>query len=271
MDTSNVLFHGDLDAVREWGKAQATRGVSCHEVLAGTSPVKARAFAQAALQVVHSALRVVTATRPVSALESAYLTKHLHDAVAVSVVSPWTSVDDDCRGAVALEVAQRCRTAPFLRGALSPLKLPASTVQMRGGQSRPTALPHLLAFLEGVVLEDLATDPLQDEYLSKVKRLQAGFGLTTEELRKLLGVSRAAIHKWMEGHGISREVKARIDEWLEILVRMESYWRPGRLPSIMRRRARGLKGQTALSLLLRGQAGRVLTYFEALTDYSGTA
>lgn len=269
LDT-NALLQGDLNAVREWGRAQAPEGVSCREVLAGTSPARTRAFARTALDVVHGAIRIVTTTQPVSAVESAYLTKHLHDAVTATVVSPWAMVDDDCRGAVALEVAQRCRTSPLLRGALAPLTLPPRPAA-RTDEPGPRGLPHLLTFLEGVVLEDLAEEPLQNEYLSKVERLQSGFGLTTEELRTLLGVSRAAIHKWAEGHGISRNVRARIDGQLGTLVRMESYWRPGRLPSIMRRQARGLKRHTPLALLLQGRSDRVLQYFEALTDYSGTA
>ena len=271
MTEPNVLLQGDLNAVREWGRAQAPSGVSCDEVLVGASPAKARVFAQTALRVVHGALRMVTATQPVSAVDSAYLTKHLHDAVTATVVSPWATVDDDCRAAVALELAQRCRTAPFLRGALAPLVLPPRTLAARPPLRRPQDLPRLLTFLEGVVLEDLAEEPLQNEYLSKVERLQSGYGLTTEELKTLLGVSRAAIHKWVEGYGISRDVRARIDGHLATLVRIESYWRPGRLPSIMRRQARGLKGQAPLALLVQGRADRVLQYFEALTDYSGTA
>ena len=267
----DVLLEGDLDAVREWGRRQVAEAVSCQEVLAGASPAKARAFAEAALEVVHSAVRAVTATRAILPLQSAYLTRFLHEAVTAAVVSPWAIVDDDCRGAVALEIAQRCRTTPFLRGAARPLTLPARIPTMLRDHPPTHLLPHLLTFLEGVVLEDLATEPLQDEYLSKVKRLQTGFGLTTEELAELLRVSRTAIHKWTQGRGISRDAQARIDEWLGVLARMESYWRPGRLPSILRRHGRRLRGNTPLALILQGKADRVLEYFDALTDYGATA
>ncbi|GEM_PF-5415662 len=265
----NVVLEGDPDALRAWGRAQAPGAVSCHEVLAAGSPAKARAFAEAALAVVHRALMLVATPAAVNPLESAYLTKHLHDAVPATIVSPWTELDDDCRGAVALEVAQRCRTVTFFRDVARPMAAPPRTTVTSADALR--RYYHLVAFLEGIVLEDLANEPLQDEYLNKVRRLRSGLGLTTEDLAKLLRITRAAIHKWTQGKGVSLELRARIDEWLAVLTRLESYWRPGLLPSILRRHGRGLGGKRPLDVMLHGGVDRVLEYFDALTDYGATA
>ncbi len=267
----SILLEGDVEAVREWGRQQVARGVLCHEVLEGTSPAKTRAYAQAALELVHGAVREVTATRAVPATFAVYLSKFLHDAVTATLISPWVAVDDDCRGAVALELAQRCRTMPVLQSHYAQLTPPSRIIRLTPDEHRAQSLPYLLLFLDSLVLEDLAAEPLHDEYLGKVQRLQTGFGMTTDELSKLLHISRAAMHKWTQGGGMSRDVHARIDEWLDVLVRMESYWRPGRLPSIIRRRGRGLKGKTPLEFILAGKPAEVLEYFDVLTDYSGTA
>jgi transcriptional regulator with XRE-family HTH domain len=271
-----ALLDGTPEEVQAWGRRQAADRVSCREVLAGRSPRKARAFVSAALKVVHRAVEEVTAAAHPPAAERAYLIKHLHDAVVATAVSPWAMVADDARAAVALEIAQRCRSTPFLhRGREGPGGLAGAALRRlaaaQAGEGWPAASPRLVAFLEGAVLEDLAGEPLHDEYLTKLQRLQHGLGLNTQELARLLRVSRTSIQKWIAGGGLSRDVQARIDEHLAYLARMESHWRPGLLPSILRRRARGLRGRTPLQLILAGQSDEVVEYFDALSDDSATA
>lgn len=271
-----VLLDGTPEAVQAWGMRQARDRVSCREVAAGRSPRKARAFVSVALQVVHRALREVTAAVEPPEAERAYLIKHLHEAVAATVVSPWSAVADDARAAVALELARRCRSIPCLNHRREARDRLVHEMIRRVAADRSTkgwapASPRLVAFLDGAVLEDLAGDPLHDEYLTKVQRLQTGFGLNTQELAKLLGVSRTSIQKWISGGGVSRDVQARIDEHLANLTRMENHWRPGLLPSIMRRRGRRLQGRTPLQLMLAGKSDQIIEYFDALSDYGATA
>jgi hypothetical protein len=272
----SILLEGNVQEVEEWGLRQAEDRISCREVFTGRSPQKARAFVSVALKVVHKAVdEMAAAVEPLEA-ERTYLTKYLHDAVSATAVSPWMIVADDARAAVALEIAQRCRSTPFLNRRTDASELPVRDAMerlaaMQSTGQWPTASPRLVAFLEGVVLEDLAGEPLHDEYLTKLQRLKNGFGVNTQELAKLLDVSRTSIQKWLDGGGISRDVQARIDEQLAHLVRMESHWRPGLLPSIVRRRGRGLKGRTPLQLILAGKGDEVIEYFDALSDYGATA
>jgi hypothetical protein len=272
----NILLEGNVDEVQDWGLRQAEDRVSCRDVITGRSPHKARAFVSVALKVVHRAVEEITAAMELSDAERAYLTKHLHDAVAATAISPWMVFADDARATIALEIAQRCRTTPFLNGRRDAPQLPVLDAMRRlaAAQSKnqwPKASPRLVAFLEGAVLEDLASEPLYDEYLTKLQRLQSGFGLNTQELSTLLHVSRTSIQKWLAGGGISRAVQARIDEQLAHLARMESHWRPGLLPSIVRRHGRGLRGKTPLQLILTGKSDAVTEYFDALSDYGATA
>ncbi len=272
----SVLLEGNAEQVQDWGLRQAAELVSCRDVMKGTSPHKARVFASIALEVVHRAVAEITSVCRPSDVERVYLIKHLHDAVTATAVSPWIVLADDARAAVALEIAQRCRTTVFLCAPRHVPQLPIVEAMKRfaaeqSQQHVQQASPRLVAFLEGVVLEDLATEPLHDEYLTKLQRLQSGFGLNTQELTALLHVSRTSIQKWLAGGGISRDVQARIDEQLAYLARMESHWRPGLLPSIVRRHGRGLKGKTPLELILKGKSDAVIDYFDALSDYSATA
>ncbi len=274
-----VLLEGNVEDIKAWGLGQADDEVSCREVLMGRSPLKARTFANVALKVVHGAVSQLLTV--VEGQHRAYLIHHLHEAVTAAPVSPWVLVIDDARGAVALEIAQRCRSIPWLfRRDLTAL--PQLSVRARledaagmggGGQSEKPLTPSgaVLAFLEGAVLEDLATERLHDEYVAKLQRLRRGFGLSIEELRTLLSVSRTSIHKWLAGGGISPESRARIDENLAWVTQMESYWRPGLLPSIVRRHGLGLKGRTPLELILKGKSEDVIRYFDELTDYGATA
>jgi hypothetical protein len=272
------LLDGTIDEVQEWGRRQAEDRVSCRDIITGRSPSKARQFVVVALTLVHRAVEELPAVVNPSGAQRVYLNKHLHDAVSATVASPWMLVTDDARAAVALELAQRCRTLPLLSGSgggsWPVLALPDA---LRGAEATgpadrwPTASPRLVAFIEGAVLEDLAGEPSHDEYLTKLQRLQHGFGLNIQELTRLLHVSRTSVQKWLAGGGISRDVQARIDEQLAYLARMESHWRPGLLPSIVRRRGRGLGGRTPLQLILAGQNDKVLEYFDALSDYGATA
>ncbi len=275
----SIILEGNIEEIKAWGRQQADDEVSCREVLVGRSPLKARIFATVALRVVHRAVDQLIPRLSDSHSTGAdrfYLIKHLHDAVSTTPVSPWAFLADDARAAVALEIAQRCRSTPWLFRLSSSRPLPPLEVlSERERQEDPGELPsssrHVLAFLEGLVLEDLASEPLHDEYLSKLRRLQSGFGLTTEELKMLLGVSRTSIQKWLAGGGISRDVQARIDANLTLLAHLESYLRPGLLPSVVRQSGRGLKGKTPLDLILKGRGEAVVDYFERLTNYGATA
>jgi len=154
---------------------------------------------------------------------------------------------------------------------LHPLRLGSRRREETPRENLSTFSRHVLTFLEGIVLEDLATEPLHDEYIAKLQRLQNGLGLTTEDLRILLGVSRTSVQKWLAGGGISPEVRARIDANLVLLVRLESYVRPGLLLSVVRRPGKGLRGKTPLALILKGKGAAVIDYFECLTNYGATA
>ncbi len=209
----------------------------------------------------------------------------LHDAVASAPASGWALSDDDARHVVALEVVQRLRTtcAPFFRQ--TPTLLLDSNVMHILGQDhtpsrrdtpadeggRPRRAARVLDYVAGLVRADLAQEQGGSEFLGKLKRLQAGFGLTQRDLAELLEVRPQAIRKWLAGGGISPDVRAAIDIHLAQLQRLESHFQPGLLPSILRRPDRGLKGRKPIALVIAGKADEFADYVERIIADDRTA
>ncbi len=272
-----VLFDGTVDEVRAWAEGQAASSVSCRELLTGQSPRVARAFAEVGLQIVHGALAELP--RPAAGdLAETYVRFCLHDAVASAPASAWALGDDDARHVVALEVVQRLRTtcAPFFREAPT-LFLDSNVIHMLGQdhtpsphntpadeRGRPRRAARVLDYVAGLVQADLAQEQRGSELLGKLKRLQAGFGLTQRELADFLTVRPQAIRKWLAGGGTSPDVRAAIDIHLAQLQRLESHFQPGLLPSILRRPDRGLKGRKPIALVIAGKADEFADYVERI-------
>lgn len=92
------------------------------------------------------------------------------------------------------------------------------------------------------------------EIVDKLERLRSGFGLSQVELAKFLHVGPQAIRKWQRGGEATPEHRAAIDVHLEELRRLESHFKPGLLPSILRRPDRGLRGRRPIDVALAGKA-----------------
>ncbi|MBI4279372.1 MAG: hypothetical protein HY660_13040 [Armatimonadetes bacterium] len=230
--------------------------------------------------------------RYVAESAQAYLVLYLHEAVVAALFSRWAAYEDDARGVIALEVARRARNA-LAHGLIEPAEvtrkfgaaleeaLKKLSPPKTGKRAPPTGAPpkgplpkvppELVTFIAGRVLEDLAGEYLRDGYLSRLERLRSGFGLTQHELARLLEVTPEATRKWVRGGGISPDARGLIDLHLALLERLETYVRPGLLPAILRRPARGLGGRRPAELLLEGQGETIAEYLEALTTYASTA
>jgi len=118
---------------------------------------------------------------------------------------------------------------------------------------------------------DLAQEQGGPELIGKLERLQSGFGLSQVELAKMLRVRPQAIRKWQRGGGATPENRAAIDAQLEQLRRLESHFRPGLLPSILRRPAGDLKGRRPIDLVIAGKADQFVDYVEGVIADDRTA
>ncbi|MGQ0551345.1 MAG: hypothetical protein ACT4PY_16920 [Armatimonadota bacterium] len=212
-----------------------------------------------------------------------YLVLYLHEAVITSIFSRWTDFEDDARSLVALEVAHRARNAlahglievtelamdfDHLSGeAIEKLSPPSKKVDWK----RPKIRPELVNYIYVRILQDLFQESNQDVYLSKLERLRAGFGLNQHELARLLDVTAESIRKWVRGGGISPDVRGVIDLNVALLNQLETYVRPGLLPAVLRRPARGLDGRRPLELLFSREGESIVQYLENLTTYATTA
>ncbi len=271
----NVLLEGTQGDVRAWAEEQIADFVSCRELLAGRSPRLAHAFTAAALRLVHRALAELPPLSEGSG--KTYVWLSLHEAVASALASAWTFREDDARHIVALELAQRLRTtcAPFFGQAPTVffdsnlMAVPRSLPSTRS--SDPHNAERVLAYVAGLVDLDLAQEQGRSEFLGKLKRLKTGFGLTQRELATLLKVRPQAIRKWLAGGGASSEVRAAVDVHLAKLQRLESHFKTGMLPSILRRPDRGLKGRTPMTVVLADKADEFADYVERVIADGRTA
>jgi len=276
----SVLLNGNVRQVKAWGRRQHPQGLSCRRVSEGRSPGVAQEFAQVGLHLVHRALDDLSGY--VAERGRPYLAMYLHEAIIAALFSRWAELEDDVRGLVALEVAQRARNA-LAHGLIEPSGSTTDHVDLlkhietlspqsrKAKEGRRKIPPELVTFISARVLQDLSEESIHDVYLSKLERLRSGLGLNQNELAQLLSVTPEAIRKWVRGGGISPGVRGAIDLHLALLDRLETYIRPGLLPAVLRRPARGLEGRRPIALVLGGDEETLVQYFENLTTYASTA
>jgi transcriptional regulator with XRE-family HTH domain len=269
----NILLEGTVDDVLKWSDRQRTPRISCRMLLKGTSTRVAQDYADVALNIVH---RAIEETRGVLPEESAapYFVVRLHDAAVTAPASAWALVHDNAHHVVALEVAQELRvaTATYFGTSVHFLNLPATRDVRRGSGRVPAPIPmRVLMFLRRLVDADLAEEQRDTELVGKLGRLQSGFGLSQVELAELLHVEPQAIRKWLSGGGATPENRAAIDVQLAALRRLESHFKPGLLPSILRRPDRGLEGRRPIELVIKGKSDQFADYVEGVIADDRTA
>jgi len=266
-----VLLEGTVADILAWSDQRPVARVSCRRLLAGASTRIAHNYTEMALDIVHRALREVCAELPAEAVTPYFLIT-LHQAIVTAPASGWALVDDDARHAVALEVGQQLRvaTATHFGRHVRLLPAPAHARRSREPISATGAL-RALTFVSHLVDADLAQEQGGPELVGKLDRLQRGFGLNQVELAKLLRVRPQAIRKWQAGGGATPENRAAIDVQLEHLRRLESHFRPGLLPSILRRPAGDLHGRRPIDLVIAGKADQFADYVERIIADDRTA
>ena len=268
----HILLEGTTDDVLKWSETRPNARISCRELLKGASSQIAHDYAQAALDIVHRAIKEALSEH-VRESTASYLVFTLHHAAVTAPASGWARIDDDARHAVALEVAQQLRvaTATFFGKDIRLLIAPVGSGEHDFDQFSISTLTRVLRFVSGLVDADLAEEQEGTELIGKLKRLQGGFGLTQVELAELLHVEPQAIRKWLRGGGATPENRAAIDVHLEELRRLESHFKPGLLPSILRRPDRGLKGRRPIKLVVTGKANQFADYVERVIADDRTA
>jgi len=266
----NILLEGSVDDILKWSDKQTTTHVSCRTLLKGRSPRVAHAYTQVALVIIHRAIKESRAERP-EVPDAPYVVLTLHRAAESAPASGWVDFDDNARHVVALEVAQRLRVisatyfgirAPLLD---APVHAHAQQPQWSLDSTR------VLRFVSRLVDADLAAEQGGSELVAKLERLRTGFGLDQVELATLLHVAPQAIRKWQRGGGATPENRAAIDAHLEELRRLESHFGPGLLPSILRRKDRGLNGRRPVELIIAGKANQFADYVERVIADDRTA
>lgn len=269
--TMSVLLEGTVADILAWSDRRPGAHVSCRRLLAGASARVAHEYAEVALDIVHQALREVRADLQEEAA-APYFVITLHNAAVTAPASGWAHVDDDARHAVALEVGQQLRvaTATYFGRHVRLLAAPPHARRDREPISAAGAL-RSLTFVSHLVEADLAQEREAPELIGKLERLQRGFGLSQVELAKMLRVRPQAIRKWQGGGGATPENRAAIDTQLEQLRRLESHFRPGLLPSILRRPAGDLKGRRPIDLVIAGKANQFADYVERVIADDRTA
>ena len=134
----------------------------------------------------------------------------------------------------------------------------------------PSFPTRALVFVSRLVDADLAEEQ-GSELVGKLERLQSGFGLNQVELARLLRVEPQAIRKWIRGGGATPENRAALDIQLETLRRLESHFKPGLLPAILRRPDRGVRGRRPIDLVIEGKAEDFADYVERVIADDRTA
>lgn len=269
----SVLLEGTVEDVLKWSDKQHTARISCRALLKGTSSRVAQNYADVALNIVH---RAIEETRAAVPEESAapYFVVRLHNAAVTAPASAWALVHDSAHRVVALEVAQELRVATATYFGTTPrlLNLPATPDARRGSGrvSAPNPM-RVLMFVGQLVEADLAEEQRDTVLVGKLGRLQSGFGLSQVELAKLLHVEPQAVRKWFSGGGATPENRAAIDMQLETLRRLESHFKPGLLPSILRRPDRGLEGRRPIEFVIEGKGDQFADYVEDVIADDRTA
>jgi hypothetical protein len=94
-------------------------------------------------------------------------------------------------------------------------------------------------------------------------------GLSATGLGELFGVSRQAVSEWRE-RGIPASRTARVDRIVEFVQFLQRRLVPGRIPEIVRTRAKGLSDRTMLEVLSESGPEPLYGYMTRLTAYTNT-
>jgi len=102
----------------------------------------------------------------------------------------------------------------------------------------------------------------------KLERLRRMWSLSKSEAGDLFGVSRQAILKWVQ-RGVPAERVADVAAVYDLARELERNLRPDRIPTIVRRRAKGLGGRTLLETVRDAGVEPVYRYLARLENYDG--
>lgn len=113
--------------------------------------------------------------------------------------------------------------------------------------------------VEQVVAPDLGIDEARSALRSLMTRLE----LSQDDLGRMFGVSGETIRRWERGStAIPADRRSAILAAESSLRRLQDLFRPGRLPTVVRRAAEAFDGDTALEWILRGRIADVADRYE---------
>ncbi|HEY9085585.1 MAG TPA: helix-turn-helix transcriptional regulator [Candidatus Tyrphobacter sp.] len=100
-----------------------------------------------------------------------------------------------------------------------------------------------------------------------IDRIRSAFGLSTEELAALFGVSRPAVQQWRT-NGVPITRAADVDRVRELADVFARKFIPERVPQIVRTSGKGLSNRSVLQVIAEQGVGPVYAYLERLFSYT---
>lgn len=102
-------------------------------------------------------------------------------------------------------------------------------------------------------------------YAGEVQELEAGLGLTGEELARALGVAARTLRRWARDEVVPEPAaRERIEDLLFVLRELRKSVKPEVIAKWVRRRVELLDGARPVDLILAGETDRLLVLAEAL-------
>lgn len=101
-----------------------------------------------------------------------------------------------------------------------------------------------------------------------LRELRVGLKVTNRELALMHGVNPLTIRRWLRGGSLSEHNLEEITETYFALQTLRGIFIEDKLPEVLRRPAQGLKGFSAMDLILDGQIKNVVNFYADLTSYS---
>jgi len=157
------------------------------------------------------------------------------------------------------------RSAGLVTSSLSVLEIHPPQAKA----SRSVA-PKAAGYLVAAALEHSVAGDRQETYGRKVNQIRSSMALSGADLARLLGVSREAVRQWENGSTISEDRWATIDSAYETVQRLLKYFKPDRLPAVIRRPIPGLGNRSPWDLLLMRREDELLRFYERVFSYGVT-
>ncbi len=267
----NILLNASVTTLQRWCESsRLIRGSVVREFVQEQTWTSARALAAAADPAVNSFVAIVSSRLPAQGEAARRL---LYFELGEVVLSGWLYA------ATSTEVGFTMGLAAQLRHWILELRsagmVTASLLVREIQPPRITAprsvQPQAAAYLVSAALEHSAGADRQEAYRQRVSTLRARMALSGADLARLLRVSREAVRQWESGSAISEDRWAAIDSAYQTMGHLLKYFKPERLPAVLRRPIPALENRSPWDLILMGREQELLRFYDNVLTYGVTA